>query len=40
MVADLLTEQSEPELDPALFRLSRYEEEQPVGGEYEYSIVG
>jgi glycine/D-amino acid oxidase-like deaminating enzyme len=40
MVADMLTGVSSPEFDPALFRLSRFEEGAPVGGEYEYSIVG
>ena len=40
MVADLLTEQSDAEFDPSLFRFSRYEEAQPVSGDYKYSIVG
>ncbi len=40
MVADMITGQPDPEFDPHLFRLSRYDEGDPVSGQYEYSIVG
>lgn len=40
MVADMLTGESAPQFDPHLFRLSRYAENDPVRGQYEYSIVG
>ncbi len=40
MAADLLTRQSPPEFEPHLFRLSRYAENKPVRGQYEYSIAG
>ncbi len=40
MVADMLTGESAPQFDPYLFRLSRYAENDPVRGQYEYSIVG
>lgn len=40
MVADLVTGKRTEGLDPALFRLSRFEQRQPVGGRYEYSIAG
>jgi glycine/D-amino acid oxidase-like deaminating enzyme len=40
MAADLLTRSSRPEFDPTIFRLSRYAEDQPVRGQYEYSIAG
>jgi sarcosine oxidase subunit beta len=40
MVADMLTAVPEPESDPYLFRLGRFEEDHPVRGQYEYSIVG
>jgi glycine/D-amino acid oxidase-like deaminating enzyme len=40
MVADLLTGVLEPEFDPYLFRLGRFAEDDPVQGQYEYSIVG
>lgn len=40
MAADLLTGASDPQFDPALFRLSRYAEGKSVRGLYEYSIVG
>jgi glycine/D-amino acid oxidase-like deaminating enzyme len=40
MVADLVTGQQTPGLDPALFRLARYAEGKPVRGRYEYSIAG
>ncbi len=40
MAAELLTQQSTPLFDPGLFRLKRFEEGQPVRGQYEYSIAG
>jgi sarcosine oxidase subunit beta len=40
MAADLLTRSSTPEFDPYLFRFSRYTENEPVRGQYEYSIAG
>jgi glycine/D-amino acid oxidase-like deaminating enzyme len=40
MVADMVTGESEPKFDAHLFRLSRYDEGDPVQGQYEYSIVG
>ncbi len=40
MVADMLTGQSAPVFDPHLFRFSRYAEDDPVRGQYEYSITG
>ncbi len=40
MVADMMTNASAPSFDPHLFRLSRFAEDDPVRGRYEYSIVG
>ncbi len=40
MTADLLTGKSEPTFDARLFRLDRFAENDPVRGQYEYSIVG
>jgi len=40
MTADLLTGERDPLFDPHLFRLSRFTENDPVRGQYEYSIVG
>jgi sarcosine oxidase subunit beta len=40
MVADLVTGQRKPKFDPHLFRFSRYAEDKPVKGQYEYSIAG
>jgi glycine/D-amino acid oxidase-like deaminating enzyme len=40
MVADLLTGASDPEFDPTLFRYNRFDENDPVRGRYEYSIIG
>lgn len=40
MVADLLTGESDPEFDPAIFRYNRFEENDLVRGQYEYSILG
>ncbi len=40
MIAELMTGASQPKFDPAMFRLSRYAEGNPVQGQYEYSIVG
>jgi len=36
----LVTGASAPEFDPRFFRLSRYAENDPVRGQYEYSIAG
>ncbi|MFN2138091.1 MAG: NAD(P)/FAD-dependent oxidoreductase [Candidatus Promineifilaceae bacterium] len=40
MVADRIQEVERPLFDSFLFRYSRFAEEQPVRGQYEYSIVG
>jgi glycine/D-amino acid oxidase-like deaminating enzyme len=40
MVADMILRESDPEFDRHLFRFSRYQENDPVRGKYEYSIVG
>ncbi|HEX6387331.1 MAG TPA: FAD-dependent oxidoreductase [Anaerolineae bacterium] len=40
MVADLVTDASDPTFDTHLFRFSRFAEDDPVRGQYEYSIVG
>jgi glycine/D-amino acid oxidase-like deaminating enzyme len=40
MTADLVTKVTEPEFPADLFRFSRYEENAPVRGQYEYSIAG
>lgn len=40
MTADLVTGESRPEFDPRLFRIGRFSENDPVRGQYEYSIVG
>lgn len=40
MMADLVTQASSPQFDPGFFRVSRYAENAPVRGQYEYSIVG
>ena len=40
MVADMVTGQDRSGLDRSLFRLSRFEEGEPVAGRYEYSIAG
>ena len=40
MAADLLTGEPDPTFDPHFFRLSRYAEDAPVRGQYEYSIAG
>jgi glycine/D-amino acid oxidase-like deaminating enzyme len=40
MTADLVTKVTEPEFAADLFRFSRYEENAPVRGQYEYSIAG
>ncbi len=42
MIADMVTRASAPTagLTRALFRYSRFAENQPVRGKYEYSIVG
>ncbi len=40
MIADMLTGTSDPQFDRSLFRATRYAENQPVVGQYEYSIAG
>jgi len=40
MTADLVTGDSGPQFDPRMFRFSRFAEDEPVQGQYEYSIVG
>ena len=40
MTADLISQTAEPEFDAYRFRLSRFAENDPVRGQYEYSIVG
>jgi sarcosine oxidase subunit beta len=40
MVADMLTDEKAPVFDPHLFRLDRYAEDDPVRGQYDYSIIG
>lgn len=40
MVADLLTGESDPEFEASLFRYNRFEENDLVRGQYEYSILG
>ncbi len=40
LTADMLTETSDPLFDPNMFRLSRFADNQPIRGQYEYSIVG
>jgi glycine/D-amino acid oxidase-like deaminating enzyme len=40
MVADLVIGNSKPEFDPYMFRSARFAEDDPVRGQYEYSIVG
>ncbi len=40
MTADLVTGAADPTFDPHIFRLSRYAENAPVRGQYEYSIAG
>jgi sarcosine oxidase subunit beta len=40
MMADLVTGESQPEFDPHQFRFGRFAEEDPVRGQYEYSIIG
>ena len=40
MMADLLTGEYAPTFDPTPFRLSRYDEDALIRGQYEYSIVG
>jgi glycine/D-amino acid oxidase-like deaminating enzyme len=40
MVADLMTGESDPKFDPTLFRYNRFDENDPVRGQYEYSIIG
>lgn len=40
IVADMLTGETTEGLERELFRLSRFEQGQPVSGRYEYSIAG
>ena len=40
MMADLVAGESDPEFSSHMFRLGRFAEEDPVRGEYEYSIIG
>jgi sarcosine oxidase subunit beta len=40
MFADLVMGVSDPLFDPHLFRFSRFAEDNPVRGQYEYSIAG
>ncbi len=40
MTADMVLGVETPGMDRRLFRISRYEENDPVQGQYEYSIVG
>lgn len=40
MMADFVTRTPNPQFDPRRLRLSRFAENDPVRGKYEYSIVG
>ena len=40
MMADLVTGERRSEFDPHMFRFGRFAEDDPVRGQYEYSIVG
>ncbi len=40
MTADMITGKETPGMDRRMFRLSRFVEDDPVRGKYEYSIVG
>ena len=40
MIADMMLAESDPVFDRHLFRLNRYAENDPVVGQYEYSIAG
>ncbi|MGD8813166.1 MAG: FAD-dependent oxidoreductase [Anaerolineales bacterium] len=40
MTADMVTGVDTPDMDRRMFRLSRFAEDDPVKGMYEYSIVG
>ena len=40
MMADLVTKVAQPQFDPWLFRFGRFSDDEPVRGQYEYSIVG
>ncbi len=35
-----LTGESDSEFDPSIFRLDGFRENDPVRGQYEYSIIG
>ena len=40
LTADLVTKVTDPLFSAHAFRLSRYEENEPIRGQYEYSIIG
>ncbi len=40
MLADLVTDVSDPLFEARMFRYGRFAENDPVRGQYEYSIVG
>jgi sarcosine oxidase subunit beta len=40
MIADLVTGDRQSDFDPHMFRFSRFTENDPVRGQYEYSIIG
>jgi hypothetical protein len=40
MTADMVLGEKTPGLDRHMFRLNRFAENDPVKGQYEYSIVG
>jgi hypothetical protein len=40
MIADMITGQADPRFDPSLFRLGRFADDEPIVGQYDYSIVG
>jgi len=39
-MADLVTGDQQSEFDPHLFRFGRFVEDDPVRGQYKYSIAG
>jgi len=40
MIADMMLTESDPLFDRRLFRANRYAENDPVVGQYDYSIAG
>jgi hypothetical protein len=40
MTADMISGEDTPGMERRMFRLSRFAENDPVRGKYEYSIVG